>query len=298
MMGAARSSAVAVGVVGLDTKKPLATAISRGMTVAMTSGGWSAPETGRGARTSAAFKAARRHTLLVRFLRRAIPIGAAVAVVGMVVTPFLRPLQDVGNLSLSSVGITGGKVKMEAPRLTGYRKDNRPYEVTAAEAFQDIRNPTQVELATMVARVQMEQEGWVTVNARTGLFDTQNEKLRLVDDVNVRTETGYDMRMRTADIDFKAGTVRSQEPVKVNVGATTIDANSLDVKDNGTLIAFEGRVRVVIENAPAGALAGPERVGSTPAPELLRPQSGSSGQDAPAAAEGTPPGNHATETGR
>ncbi|TCR64279.1 lipopolysaccharide export system protein LptC [Bosea sp. BK604] len=261
------------------------------MTVAMTSGDWVAPEPRRETRSRAAFRAARRHTFLVRFLRRAIPIGSVVAVVGLIVTPFLTPLQSVGGLSISSVGITGGKVKMESPRLTGYRKDNRPYEVTAETALQDIRNPTQIELATMTARIQMQQEGWVTVNARTGFFDSQNEKLKLVDDVKVHTESGYDMFMRTADINFKAGTVNSQEPVKVNLGSTKIDANTLDVKDNGALIVFEGRVRVVIENAPARSLAGPEREGSTPAPELLR-----SGL-APAAGTAQTQATEAPETG-
>lgn len=261
------------------------------MTVAMTSGEWVAPESRRATRSRAAFRAARRHTFLVRFLRRAIPIGSVVAVVGLIVTPFLHPLEGVSGLSLSSVGISGGKVKMEAPRLTGYRKDNRPYEVTAETALQDIRNPTQIELQTMIARILMQDQGWVTVNARTGLFDSQNEKLRLNDDVKVHTESGYDMFMRTADINFKAGTVVSKEPVKVNLGSTKIDANTLDVKDNGALIVFEGRVRVVIENAPARSLAGPEREGSTPQPELLR-----SGV-APAAAAEQTESTEAPETG-
>jgi lipopolysaccharide export system protein LptC len=221
------------------------------MTVAMTSSDWVAPESRRATRSRAAFRAARRHTLLVRFLRSAIPIGSVVAVVGLIVTPFLHPLQGVSGLSLSSVGITGGKVKMESPRLTGYRKDNRPYEVTAETALQDIRNPTQIELQTMIARILMQDQGWVTVNARTGLFDSQNEKLRLNDDVKVHTESGYDMFMRTADINFKAGTVVSKEPVKVDLGQTKIDANSLDVKDNGALIVFEGRAGARRQHAAA-----------------------------------------------
>lgn len=235
----------------------------------MTSSDWSAPPA-RATRRQAAFKAARRHTLLVRLLRRAIPVTAVVAVLALIVSPFLNPLRGLEKVSIGAVGISNGKVKMETPRLSGYRKDNRPYEVTAEAALQDIRNPTQVELVTLTARLQMEREGWVTVNSKTGLFDTQKEKLRLVDDVHVRTETGYDIRMRTADIDFKGGTVVSKEPVKVNLGTTTIDADSLDVKDSGALIVFEGRVHALIENAPARTLSGPEREGSTPAPELLR----------------------------
>lgn len=255
------------------------------MTLAMTSNDWALPSAGRDLRKQAAFRAARRHTLLVVFLRRAIPIGAALAVVGLIAAPFLAPLRGVAGLSVGSVGISGGKVKMETPRLSGYRKDNRPYEVTAEAALQEIRNPTQVELSVLTARLQMEREGWVTVNSKSGFFDTQKEKLRLVDDVRVRTETGYDVRMRTADIDFKGGTVVSREPVTVNLGTTTIAADSLDVKDNGALITFEGRVRAVIENAPARTIAGPEREGSTPAAELLSPgrvapQNGAAAPDA------------------
>jgi lipopolysaccharide export system protein LptC len=242
------------------------------MTVAMTSSDWSARPSASATRRQAAFRAARRHTLLVQILRKAIPIAAVLAVLGLIVTPFLNPMRGLANVSVESVGISGGKVRMETPRLSGYRKDNRPYEVTAAAALQDIRNPTQVELEKLVARLQMEREGWVTVNAKTGLFDTQKEKLRLVDDVHVRTETGYDIRMRTADVDFKGGTVVSKEPVQVNLGTATVDANTLDVKDNGAMISFEGRVHVLIKNAPAGTLAGPEREGSTPALELLTPR--------------------------
>lgn len=260
------------------------------MTVALTSNDWAAPAgSQRDARRNAAFRAARRHTVVVRLLRKAIPITAVVAVVALIVTPFLDPLRRIANVSVAAVGISNGKVRMETPRLGGYRKDNRPYEVIADSAYQDIRNPTQLELNILTARIQMEREGWVDVNAKTGFFDTQAEKLKLVDDVRVKTETGYDIRMRTADIDFKAGTVVSKEPVKVLLNQTTVDADTLDVKDNGRLIVFEGRVRAFIANAPAKMLAGPEREGSTPAPELLgpRPVDPASGTVAPAPAAST-----------
>ena len=235
-------------------------------------------------RRQAAFASARRHTRLVHLLRRTIPVVAVLAVAGLVVVPFLNPLRGkLANVSVGSVGITGGKVRMETPKLSGYRKDNKPYQVTAENAFQEIKNPTQIELQTLTARVQMEREGWVTVNARTGLFDTQKEKLKLVDDVKIHTETGHDMSMRTADVDFKGGTVVSKEPVTVHMDQTTVDADSLDVKNNGELIAFEGRVRVLIKNAPAGTLAGPEREGSTPMPDLLK-----ANRNAPGGSEGQP----------
>lgn len=253
------------------------------MTVAMTFNDPAGRVSAQALRRHAAFGAARRHTRLVHILRKVIPLTAVALVLALVVVPFLNPLGGkLANVSVSSVGITGGKVRMETPKLSGYRKDNRPYQVTAENAFQEIKNPTQIELQTLTARIQMEREGWVTVNAKTGLFDTQKEKLRLVDEVKIRTESGYDMQMKTADVDFKSGAVVSREPVKVNLGETTIDANTLDVKNNGELIAFEGRVRVFIRNAPAGTIAGPEREGSTPMPELLNANRTAPAGDAPA----------------
>ncbi|MCU4179393.1 LPS export ABC transporter periplasmic protein LptC [Bosea sp. BH3] len=253
------------------------------MTVAMTFNDPAGRLTAQALRRSAAFGAARRHTRLVHILRGVIPVAAVALVLALVVIPFLSPLGGkLANVSVSSVGISGGKVKMETPKLSGYRKDNRPYQVTAENAFQEIRNPTQVELQALTARIQMEREGWVTVNARTGLFDTQKEKLRLVDDVNIKTENGHAMQMRTADIDFKSGAVVSKEPVKVSLGDTTVDAATLDVKNNGELIVFEGRVRVFIPNAPKGTIAGPEREGSTPMLELLQANRDAPAGEAPA----------------
>lgn len=253
------------------------------MTVAMTFNDPAGRVSGQALRRREAFSAARRHTRFVHVLRRAIPLLVVGLVVVLIVIPFLSPLSGkLAHVSVSSVGITNGKVRMETPKLSGYRKDNRPYQVTAENAFQEIRNPTQVELETLTARIQMEREGWVTVNSKTGLFDTQKEKLRLVDDVKIRTESGHDMQMKTADVDFKSGTVTSRDPVSVHMDQTTVDADTLDVKNNGELIAFEGRVRVFIKNAPAGTIAGPEREGSTPMLELLNANRVAPAGDAPA----------------
>lgn len=241
----------------------------------MTSNDWADVSSGFAGRRQRAFGAARRHTRVVRVLRFAIPVGAVFALIGMIAVPVAMRWSGVQSVSVASIGISDGKVRMQTPKLSGYRKDNRPYEVTAVSALQEIRNPTQVELQTLTARLQTQQEGWVTVNSRTGFFNTQSEKLQLNQDVRILTEQGYDIRLNTADVDFKAGTVQSKEPVKVMLGTTTVDADTLDVKDNGAMISFAGRVKVFIQEAPARTIVGPEREGSTPRPDLLQQQQGS-----------------------
>ena len=50
--------------------------------------------------------------------------------------------------------------------------------------------------------------------------------------------------MRSADIDFKTGLYRSDEPVEVHLGEdTTIKADRASAENNGQVLIFEGRVK-------------------------------------------------------
>ena len=196
---------------------------------------------------------ARRHTRWVRLFRRAIPFGAGLAVVVYVGLSALNPLKAVNaSVTMGPLSVSGTKVTMENPRLTGYRKEGRPYEVTAAAALQDVRKPTLVELKQMRGRLATDDNGGVArIEAQSGVFDTAKEFLDLKDDVRLWTEAGQEMRLRSAAVDFKAGTVRSKEPVAVAFPEGTIDAESLEVADSGKTLAFVGRVRAVFSGEPA-----------------------------------------------
>lgn len=224
-------------------------------------------------RPAAMFAAARRHSSIVRFLRRGLPVAMGISIFGLIILPLLNPLRNLPGLTIGPVKLSGSKVTMELPRLTGFRKDAKPYEVTATSALQDIRKPNVIELVEMRARLQLETDGWANLDSKSGIFDTQKEQLKLTGDVRLKTDTGYDARLKSADIDFKAGTVTSREPVKVSIngGTTTVDADQLDVTDNGKVMAFTGRVTVLIENAERGTLTGPSGGGTSAAPAPAPP---------------------------
>ncbi|MDJ1158781.1 LPS export ABC transporter periplasmic protein LptC [Chelatococcus sp. SYSU_G07232] len=206
-----------------------------------------------GAEHAAAYAAARRHSARVRFLKRAIPIGAVVAIVAVLVVGLFDPFGRLQGVTLGPVSLSGTKVTMEQPRLSGFRKDAQPYEVTAVSASQDVRKPTIVELKELKARVALDQKGFAHLQAATGVYDTQKEQLELQRNVLVRTDSGYDARLQSASVDFKAGTVVSNEPVRVEIKGGTIEAESLQVSDNGKRIAFIGRVRTVFDRGQFGA---------------------------------------------
>jgi lipopolysaccharide export system protein LptC len=197
--------------------------------------------------TANAYGVAMRHSRRVRLLRRAIPIGAAAAVGAIVFFAFVNPFRALpAGVSIGNVSLNGTRITMELPRLTGFKSDNRPYEVTAQWAAQDIKTPSIIELRDLKARIAMQDKSIATVQSQQGIYDSSSEKLDLRDDVRVRTEAGYDVRMKSARVDFRAGNVSSDDPVTVNFNGGTIDAARVDMYDNGAHIVFEGRVRTVM----------------------------------------------------
>jgi lipopolysaccharide export system protein LptC len=217
--------------------------------------------TARSARAgSRAYRRARRHSAWVRVLRFAIPLGAALAVGAVATIAIFDPLGRMGGLSLGPVSLNGTKITMEKPRLTGYRKDNRGYEVTAAAAFQDVRKPTIVELKDMKGRMAMDEAGaQAHLEAAFGTFDSQKEHLELQREVYVRTDNNQQAWLKSARIDFKAGTLASKEPVKVSIPGTTIEADAVDITDSGKVISFIGRVRTMFENGASLPASSPEK---------------------------------------
>lgn len=189
---------------------------------------------------------ARRHSWLVWTLKRLIPFGSLAAIALLVSAAFFGKMQ---GLSLGPISLSGTKVTMELPRMTGFRNDNRPYEVTAVEAQQDIRHPNVVELKDLKAKIPISESGAARLEASFGVLDTQKEFLDLHQNVRVKTDTGYDAQFKSAFIDFKAGTVVSKDPVRVGLTNGEIQADRVSITENGKVIVFEGRVKSTFSGA-------------------------------------------------
>jgi lipopolysaccharide export system protein LptC len=201
----------------------------------------------RAARRALAYARALRHSRRVRWLKRAMPLGAFAGTAFLLVTTLFDPFgRWPKNVSIGAVSLSGTKIVMEAPRLQGFKRDARPFEVTAKSALQDIKSPHLIELFELNANMSMGPEGSATLKSPEGFYDSQKETLDLRKSVQVRTDTGYDVRLRSARIEFKTGHMKSAEPVTVAMNDGTIEADSMEIVDNGRVIVFEGRVRSVL----------------------------------------------------
>jgi lipopolysaccharide export system protein LptC len=222
----------------------------------------------------ARFAIAARHSRMVRVLRIAVPGAVMLAMAGIVAVSIFNPFRlllpklplDLGNLVVS-----GTKITMESPHLSGYTPDQRPYELWAKTAIQDITDPDHVDLKKLRAKVLMEDQSTVTLDALNGLFDTKEQLLDLHKDIFLQTSTGYEARLSQAFVDMGKGTVTSNEHVDVKLLNGTLTADGLRITGGGEVVRFEGNVVMNLDKLPPAESPSSEPAPAAPDPVPVRP---------------------------
>jgi lipopolysaccharide export system protein LptC len=150
-----------------------------------------------------AFRRAMRHSRRVRRLRVAIPVVIVLILTAMLLVRWLDPLRVLVRLPTDSgrLVISGTKITMEAPKLSGYTRDSRWYELTARAAAQDITNPNIVELHEVRAKLEAEDKSTMQLSASEGTFDRKAGVLTLVRDILLKSTSGYEMQLEEAVIE-------------------------------------------------------------------------------------------------
>ena len=208
-----------------------------------------------------AFRVARRHSRLVRILRVAIPLVVVAGLTGITLVTYYNPLRMLNKLpiDISNLVVSGSKVTMEQPRLSGFTKDARAYEFTADAAAQDLTKPDIVELRNIHAKVEMQDKTTMVMTAVTGIYDTKAETLRLERNIVLTSSNGYKGRLSEARVDIRKGTVVSDQPVELELLQGTLNANRLEIVDSGDLVRFHGGVSMVmmLNDAASQSKSGP-----------------------------------------
>jgi lipopolysaccharide export system protein LptC len=221
------------------------------------------------------FAAAARHSRMVRVLRVLVPTVVALSMGAIIAISIFNPFRlltklplDVGNLVVS-----GTKITMESPHLSGFSPDQRPYEMWAKTATQDLTVPNRVELNTLHAKVVMEDRTIVTMEALIGLYDTKVQVMDLQKSIFLQSSTGYEARLSQARVDMANSTITSEEPVDVKLLNGTLTADKLRITEKGELVRFEGRVVMHLVMDKPAPVPSVQPAGETvPEPDPVPPQ--------------------------
>lgn len=193
---------------------------------------------------AAAFRTAHRHSRRVRMLRWVLPTAAlgGLALISLVV--WLDPLRLYRNLPVEfgSISITDNKLTIEAPKLTGFTQDRRPYSVTAESAAQDLSKPNVIELNGISGQVEMSNRGETAIHAKAGVYDMKAQTMRMAGGLEITSTGGYRVKLKDAFIEIRKGHIVTENPVSAVFPDGSLDASRLEIFDHGERARFDGGV--------------------------------------------------------
>ena len=192
------------------------------------------------------FRDAARHSRRVRLLRVGLPVAAVLGCLALALVSWFNPLRMLSKLPISvgNVVVSGTKIKMENPKLSGFTRNSRRYDVTAGAAAQDVTRPGVIELQDISAMLEMQEKTTLKLVALNGLFDTKKEQLTLESNIVVTSSNGYEGYLEEAVIDTKNGNVISEKPVQLKMLNGTVKGNRFEMQNSGDVIRFDNGVVV------------------------------------------------------
>jgi lipopolysaccharide export system protein LptC len=147
--------------------------------------------------------------------------------------------------------IRPGQVTATRSTVTGVDREQQPYEVTARRGWQDEATPSLVHLEGPEGRFRRAAGTEYMISAETGLYDTGTKKLDLAGNVLLEQKDRFAARMDKANIVVDEKRLVSAGPVAATFGSGTVNANGLQITDDGRRILFLNGVKARFEAPPA-----------------------------------------------
>jgi lipopolysaccharide export system protein LptC len=194
----------------------------------------------------------------VRRLRILIPALVVLLIGGFAAWTWFNPMRLL--LKVPDIGgdlvISGTKITMQQPRVTGFTRDSRPYEFSAQSAAQDLTRPDIVELNDLHGKFEMQDKSTTEMTADGGTYNSKQETLNLGSHIVVTSTSGYKILLKSADIDVHNAKMTTDDPVQIEMKQGRLDAKGMEVRDAGGEIVFNGVTMTINPNElspPAGA---------------------------------------------
>jgi len=193
----------------------------------------------------------RRYSRFVGLMKFVLPVFAVGLVVLMVAWPGRFGDGDGFRLSFADLDPDpDGNLGVVRARFAGTDSQRRPFFITAERAVQQSERFEVFNLEALQADMTLDNGTWVSVSAIYGIFDRGSRHLHLEGPIEIFTNVGYELHAEEASIDFGLGSVETGRPVNGHGPLGAIWAEGMRFTSEGSLIAFSGGVRVVL-NATA-----------------------------------------------
>ncbi|MCX7312337.1 MAG: LPS export ABC transporter periplasmic protein LptC [Alphaproteobacteria bacterium] len=193
---------------------------------------------------------AARHSRRVRLLRWALPLAITLILGSTMLVSWLDPLKVLVRLPIDSgkLVVSGTRITMQSPKLSGYTRDQRWYELNAKGATQDVTKPDLIDLDEVRAKIETVDKSTTFLSSKNGLYNRKSSILTLNNDVIVKSTSGYEIHLSEAVVDTTKGEVVSNKTVAVFTQDATLNADRLEIENSGDVVNFIGNVVMNLDN--------------------------------------------------
>ena len=192
--------------------------------------------------TKAARRAVRTATLsrLLSWLAAAIGLGFVIAFLAQ--AGLFRALMPQ-QAAPPPPAVEPDRITAGVSTVNGIDDEKQPYQVTARRGWQDGKTPNLVHLEEPVGVFRRASGTKYTITGTTGLYDTKIKSLDLDGNVVLEQEGRFKARMDKANIAVKEKRLTANTPVSAQFGSGTVDANGMQITDDGARILFLNGVK-------------------------------------------------------
>lgn len=191
----------------------------------------------------------RRYTLFVRSMRIVLPL-VAVALLAVIITwpdmeKRVAPVKREDILPQSSAL----QNELLKPHFESTDENGQPFTIDAATATQNRDNPDLIHLDKPMGKMLTAEGEGVTIEADTGLYEQNAEKLLLKGLVKLTHASGYSLESAEMRINMSAREAFSDQDVHVESADGTIDAAGMEAFSQNGLIVFKGPAKMILTSA-------------------------------------------------
>ncbi len=191
------------------------------------------------------------YSWFVRISKVTLPL-VALALIGLVVT---RLSQDPRQIQLTELPTkektTPGQIALVKARYEGMDAKGRKYTLTADKAVRSMVSSEAVSLEKPRADLMLDGGTWVTVHADKGDYDNKSQKLSLTGGVTLSHDSGYEMHLQDVAVDVATRHAVTQNPVRAQGPAGELQAQNMDISDEGDLVVFGGPAFLTLQPSAA-----------------------------------------------
>ncbi|MFV0295983.1 MAG: LptA/OstA family protein [Hyphomicrobiaceae bacterium] len=197
-----------------------------------------------------AFRAAKRHTWLVRFMKLALPVCAlgSIGIYGamMYAMSHVKP----SELSVSTTRIDTKNLTMVDPRYDGFATDGTAYKVHAKSAVTDLRMNKPVRLNAIDGQIIQPNGVTTSLDAKWGTYDQKKDLLELYEQIDVKGSDGLRAHLTRATVWTKQNRIMSDQPVVAENITGLIHAKAMELDGKTRKALFKNGVEVTMKPNP------------------------------------------------